>query len=134
ISLVGEEEAGKLIKKARYDDYYERGRALAEKLGNPKDLDSYVENVFIKSKSPVWVAPGYFAYRTKNKAVYRTSNWCFKAESLKKFVDKEMLEFLAEYYCVHDGALANGFNPDMKWEMTKNFLRGDDCCEFTFEV
>ena len=83
---------------------------------------------------PVWVAPGEFICRTKNKAVRRTSNYCFKAEAFKRFADKEMLEFLAENYCVHDIAWANGFNPDMKFEMTKNFLLGDEYCEFTMEV
>ena len=55
--------------------------------------------------------------------------------SLKGFDSaQEMLEFLAENYCVHDIAWANGFNPDMKFEMTKNFLLGDEYCEFTMEV
>jgi len=136
ISLVGKEEAGKLIKKARYEGAYEEGRKAAEKMGNPKDLDSYAEAYFLKAPRPVpvWVAQGDFVYRTRNKAVRQTSNYCFEAEAFKRFANKEMLEFLAENYCVHDQAWANGFNPDMKFEMTKNFLRGDNCCEFTFEL
>ncbi|MFH1032018.1 MAG: L-2-amino-thiazoline-4-carboxylic acid hydrolase [Chloroflexota bacterium] len=137
ISVVGKEEAGKLISKARYDIYHKAGKKVAERLGNPKDLDSYLEEYFLKSprpEAPVWIAPGEFIYRTKNKAVRRTSNYCFKAEAFKRFADKEMLEFLGKYYCVHDIAWAEGFNPNMKIKLTKSFLFGDPYCEFTVEV
>jgi len=136
ISAFGKDEAAKLIKNARYEIAYKEGRKAAEKLGNPKDLDSYAEEYFLKSPRPVpvWVAQGEFLYRTRTKAIRQTSNYCFEAEAFKRFADKEMLEFLAENYCIHDGAWARGFNPDIKFKMTKHFLRGDDCCEFTFEL
>jgi hypothetical protein len=115
-------------------------------MGMPKDIDSYIEAHWVPkpratieeylktNKAPFWSAPGHFTYRTKTKAVHRTSNWCFVWEAFKKVADAEMIAFLAKYYCVHDAAFAKGFNPSMKFEMTKNFFRGDDFCEYTFEI
>jgi len=147
IDTFGEEKAGETIRKARYKEPYEEGKRAAEKLGHPKDIDAYIDNYFMRkapssmeeyfassTKAPFWVAPGQFPYRTECKAVFRTSGYCFKAEAIKRFADKEIRRFLGDYYCVHDAAWANGFNPDMRIEMTKNFLWDDACCEWTFEI
>jgi hypothetical protein len=147
ISEFGKEKAGKIISEARHKGPFEEGKKTAAKLGNPKNIDSYIDNYFLRptperieeywaksTKAPFWVAPTHFAYRTNNKAVVRTSDYCFKAMAIKRFADEEMCKFLGDYYCIHDVAWANGFNPEMKYKITKNFLWGDDCCEFTFEV
>jgi hypothetical protein len=136
ISEVGKEKAGQLIRKARYDLYYQKGQEAATKVGNPKDLDSYIGEYILKTPSPlpVWVPEGFFPYRTPNKAIFRTSYYCFEAEAFKRFADKEMLEFLAANYCVHDIAWAQGFNPKITYTMTKSFLLGDKYCEFVMET
>lgn len=136
IEALGKEEAAKRIKKAQYDTAYKQGRQLAESLGNPQELDDYIENVFINQRSPWWVKPGVFLYRDKNRAVYRTSYTCLLADEFKKQLkdDQELLNFLADNYCVRDGAIAQGFLPGMKFKHAKNFFRGDPYCEFEFWV
>ena len=133
IDTVGKEEAGERMLKVRYDEYYKWGKMEAEQLGNPKDLDSLLET-FLR-KSPPWVYICQFAYRTERKAVVRTVNHCFEAEAIKKYSDKEMQEFLANYFCgQHDIGFAQGFLPGLKFKHTKHHLRGDDCCEFVLEL
>jgi len=134
ISAVGKEQAKKLIEKARYDLVYPRGRASAQKLGNPKDLNSLIENYLVKSPPWVGLRPLSISYRTEKKAVLRDEKFCFVAEAIKKVADREMQEFLGECFCVHDLAWTNGFNPGIKFEQTKSLLKGDDCCEFVFEA
>lgn len=137
VSEVGREKAAELVRKVRYDYYYKLGRAAAEKLDNPEDLDSLLNAYFLKTPSPmpVWVPCGQFTYRAENKAIYRSSNYCFEAEAFKRQeVDEDMLEFLARNYCIHDLAWAEGFNPKIKFEIPKHFLLGDNCCEFALEI
>jgi hypothetical protein len=146
ISEFGREKAGELLRETRNKSRYAEGRAAAQKLGNPRDIDSYINSYFMReppathaeffvesAKSPFWVAPGEFTYRTRSKAVYKTSHYCFKAMALRKYADEKMARFLFDNYCTHDAAWAKGFNPNMKYEVTRSFLLGDDCCEFTFE-
>jgi len=134
IDAVGKEEAGKLVEKARYDREYAIGKATAEKLGNPQDLNSLLEAFTLKVPPWVGLGPSNFIYRTEKKAVRKTSSFCFEAQAIKKAADREMQEWFARYFCIHDGAWAIGFNPKLKFKQTKNFLRGDDCCEFVFEL
>jgi predicted hydrocarbon binding protein len=134
ISAIGKEEAKKLIKKARHNLVYRIGRSAGEKLENPKDLDSLLENFLMKSPPWVGLRPLVFSYRTEKKAVLRNEKFCFIAEAIKKHADKEMQEFFADCFCVHDQAWTNGFNPEIKFQQTKSFLKGDDCCEFVFEM
>ena len=135
IDQVGKERAKELIRKARYDAWYEMGRRAAEALGNPKDIDSYINEYIYKfmapSKKP-YVPPQELERVSDKKAIFRTRR-CFLAEALLKYGDKETLEVVKDH-CCHDIAWANGFNPKMKFEMTKFFLDGDDCCEFTSEA
>lgn len=135
IDQVGKEKAKELIRKARYDASYEKGRKAAEALGNPRDIDSYLKEYVHKVMAPgkkAYVPPSEVERVSDKKAVFSTRR-CFLAEALLKYGDKETLE-VAKAYCCHDTAWANGFNPEMKFEVTKFFLDGDDCCEFTFET
>ena len=135
IDQVGKEKAKELIRRARYDSWYEMGRKAAEALGNPRDIDSYINEYVYKFMSPgkrPYVPPQQLERVSDKKAIFRT-RYCFLAKALLKDKDKETLE-VAKAYCCHDIAWANGFNPEMKFELTKFFLDGDDCCEFTFET
>ncbi len=132
IEALGKETAGKLISEARRAPIYEQARALAERLGNPQDLDSLVEQFRIKS--PPWVPLVTIHNRTENKVVIRQELYCWEATAIKKLADKEIQRFLAEHWCVHDRAWVNGFNPKVGFEHTKHYLRGDDCCEFVLTL
>lgn len=135
IDQVGKEKATELIRKARYDAWYEMGQKAAEALANPRDIDSYINEYIYKFMAPgkkAYVPPQELERVSDQKAVFRT-RCCFLAEALLKYGDKETLE-VVKAYCCHDIAWANGFNPKMKFEMTKFFLDGDDCCEFAFET
>lgn len=136
IDALGKEEAGKQIKKARYEQAYQQGRQLAEKLGNPQELDDYIEHIWINQKMPWWVDPGVFLYRTKTKAVIRTSYKCYLFEGFRNQLtdDPELQKFLGDNYCVRDSGVAKGFLPKMKCTQTKSFFWGDPYCEWEFEV
>ena len=135
IDQVGKEKATELIRKARYDAWYEMGQKAAEALANPRDIDSYINEYIYKFMAPgkkAYVPPQELERVSDKKAIFRT-RCCFLAEALLRYGDKETLE-VVKAYCCHDIAWANGFNPEMKFEMTKFFLDGDDCCEFAFET
>lgn len=142
VSQVGKEEARKLIGKAQYDIYYKLGREAAERLGNPQDLDSYIEEYWVKflDRRPL-VPPTAFVERTKNRAVCRTTS-CVLYDAWRKIAGdpnmrarygKDTFE-AAKGRCDHDLAWANGFNSNIKLERTNFFLDGDDCCEFVVEL
>jgi len=135
ISQVGKEKAKKLIEEAQYAASYKSGREAAEKAGNPKDIDGYIEanTINLLSKIPAACIPE-IVEKTKNRYIFRCRK-CYQADSVLRVAtgDPETLEVL-KYCCPHDTAWAHGFNPDMKFERTKFLLDGDDCCEFVAEV
>ena len=133
VSQVGKEKAKDLIKKARWDAWNQRGEIVAEKAGNPQDLDSYIEEYFIKEMGLMpWVPPTEWDEKTKTKAVTTYRIDCI-GKSLAELGDEDIREIVREAYCVHDIAWAKGFNPNIKIEMTKTFCAGDDCCQFVIE-
>ncbi len=85
-------------------------------------------------KSPPWVKPVEVDYSNPEKLVIRQYNRCWEAEAIKKITDKELQLFFAENWCVHDKAWVEGFNPEVMFEQSKHFLRGDDCCEFVIKL
>jgi len=134
ISLVGKEKAKELIEEAQYSNFYKRGKEAAEKVGNPTDVDSFLElkGGGLLGNLP-FLTPPEIVEKTKNRLV-TTCTRCLEAESLLKVGagDPETLE-VAKYCCPHDTAWANGFFPNMKFQRTKFLLDGDDCCEFVAE-
>jgi hypothetical protein len=133
ISEVGKEKTKELIKNIKWESRYIQGREAAEKLGNPQDLDSYIEEYwgnFMSSVVP-WV-PVEWTERTKDRAVCRCTNNC-TGQTIAKLGDKDICEIGKEAYCIHDIAWAAGFNPDIKVHISKIYYDGDDCCEFVME-
>jgi hypothetical protein len=142
ISQVGKEEARRLIGKAQYDMYYQMGREAAERLGNPQELDSFVEEYFVRQMGKrVLVPPTVFVERTKTRCVCRTPS-CVLADAFMKIAHdpSQLARFggdaleVAKARCDHDAGWANGFNPKMKFKRTKFLLHSDDCCEFVAEL
>ena len=93
---------------------------LAKKLGNPQDLDSLAEN--FRLKSPPWVTLVEFPYRTPGKVIIRSCNHCWEADAIKKIANKDLQQFLGKYWCVHDKAWVEGFNPKVKYEHVKRIM------------
>lgn len=141
IDKFGKEEARALIEKARVDYNYKRGRAEAEKLGNPQDADGYIEKMLEKQNLQPLGPDAKVSERTKNKVVFSTAP-CIIADAYKALAaDPKVVEMfgadaieVAKAHCTHDRGWANGFNPKMKFQMTKFFLDGDDLCEFVAET
>jgi hypothetical protein len=141
IDKFGKEEASRLIEKARVDYNYKRGRAEAEKLGNPQGVDAYMEKMLEKQNLQPLGADVKITERTKNKVVFNTSP-CIIAEAYKALAaDPRVVEMfggdaieVAKAHCTHDRGWANGFDPKMKFQMTKFLLDGDDLCEFVAET
>ena len=54
VSQVGKEKAKKFIEEAQYSISYKRGKEAAQKAGNPKDIDGYIEanTIGLLSKIP----------------------------------------------------------------------------------
>jgi hypothetical protein len=133
ISQVGKEKTKELIKNTKWESRYAMGREAAERLGNPKDLDSYIDEYWgnYMGGKISWV-PLQWVERTKDRAVCRCTINC-TGEGLAKTGDKDICEIGKEAYCIHDIAWAAGFNPDIKVRISKIFYDGDDCCEFVME-
>lgn len=133
ISQVGKEKTKELIRNAKWESRYQQGKEAAENLGNPKDLESYIDAYwgdFMGNKIS-WV-PLTWVEKTKDRAICRCTVNC-TGEALAKSGDKDICEIGKEAYCIHDIAWAAGFNPDIKVDITKIFYDGDDCCEFVME-
>lgn len=136
VSQVGKEKAKELIRTFRYDPHVKKGKEVAESLGNPQDLESFLGEYFGKAMANVpAVEPVVFSERSKNRAVCYV-DWYCPGRSLAKFVgdDEELREVFKEAWCRHDIAFCKGFNPNIKMDITKIFFDGDDRCEFTMEL
>jgi len=134
LEQLGKEKAIELIKKARWGLRYDQGKEAAAKLGNPKDLDTFIEEYFIKKMDGLpFVPPIELRERTKNRVI-AGAPVCFLSEAiLKRNLDKDLLD-VVKAYCIHDEAWAAGWNPDMKVEKVKFLMDGDDSCDFLCEV
>jgi hypothetical protein len=141
ISRFGEEEAKRLFSEARHNLYYQSGREKAEQLGNPQDMDSFIEAYLDSINKNPLADPVEVVERTKSRAVWKESR-CTVAEAWTKIAQDPAL--VAKYgadaieaakaHCVHDIAWATGFNPKIRIEMTKFLLAGDDCCQWVAEL
>jgi len=139
LSVVGVDKAKEAVDKVIYDFMYELGKRKADELGNPTDLDSYLEAYLKEMDAIPPVPPLEIVERTKNRCVfgvkrclYRDSIYKFK-EDFPEYIDADTLEVL-KYRCSHDHGWAIGFNPKMKFKRTKFLLDGDDGCYFEVEV
>ena len=135
ISQVGKEKAIELIEKDRFDVSTKAGREAAEKAGNPKDIDSYIEINNIDFLGNIPGAPIMeMIERSEKRYVFR-NNDCYWAEAVRAAgaEDPETLE-VVKCWCSHDTPWAHAFNPDMKFERTHFVLDGDDYCEFRAEL
>lgn len=137
VSAVGKEKAIELIKKARQDRYYKAGVERAKALGNPNDLDTYLQDTFIEcSAMPPWVQQGEVLQKTDRMVVVRTPN-CGIARAIKDNpgADPETIDVIHRGYCQHDETFASGFNPKLKLVNTRNAVADpEDNCEFRIEL
>ena len=131
---LGKEKAIDIVEKARWDARYGRGREAAEKMGNPKDIDTFLESYFGKAMDRLpFVPQAEVREHTKDGVVVGVSK-CFLAEALQKHnLSGELLD-VVKAYCNHDEGWAAGWNPDMKFEKVKFLMNGDDACDFLCEV
>jgi hypothetical protein len=137
VSQVGKDKAKELIKKARWEDWFQRGKATAEKLGHPQDLDSYLKEYFGTQMANLpflaKVDPSKFEEKTKTRAVCTSRDYCI-GRAIAKLGDEMIREICKEAYCIHDIAWAEGFNPKINTKISKIFYNGDDCCQFVWEM
>jgi hypothetical protein len=140
LSQVGVEEAKEITSKEVYDYLYKIGRATGERLGNPTDLDSYIEAYVIEEMSAIPVVPPIeIVERTNTRCVWGVRA-CQYRDGINKlreenpdYIDDDVVEVLKSR-CSHDHGWANGFNPKMHFERVKFMLDGDDGCFFECEV
>jgi hypothetical protein len=148
IAVAGKEIAKQALQKVIYDYNYMLGRQAAERLGNPKDLNSYLEKRCIKDLASYSMAPPLeFTERTKNRIVYRSKN-CFFANAVRQFAevfpkwaDRDALEVAVSVCHPMDTGWANGFNADMKFKRIRYQLAdlsgeglAGGTCDFEMEV
>jgi hypothetical protein len=133
ISQIGKDKAKEIYEKETYDDYYKAGRETAEKIGNPQDLNSFINVWMVKAMDAIsFVRPIIITEMTPNKVVVGADK-CVIADAFLKVEDRDVLEVL-KCRCCHDTAWANGFNPNIRFERTKFLVDGDDMCEFVCEL
>jgi len=131
LEQLGKEKAIELVKKARWDARYGIGREAAEKLGNPKDVDTFHnERVKFMEKIP-FVPRSEIVQETKNRVISRTTK-CFLSDAIHNLKLDAGLMDVVKAYCNHEEGLAGGWG--MKCTKQKFFLNGDNCCEFMWEI
>jgi hypothetical protein len=131
---LGKEKAIDLVKKARWEARYGRGRETAESLGNPKDLCAFLESYFGKAMDRLPFVPQAEIRKYTNDGVIVGVSKCFLAEAVQKHNLGEDLLDVVKAYCNHDEGWAAGWNPDMRFQKVKFLLNGDDACDFLCEV
>jgi hypothetical protein len=134
---VGKDKAKELIKEARWEDWYQRGKEAGEKLGFPSDLESYF-NAYFGTEMPklpflARVDLSKCDEKTENRIVLSSRDFCI-GRAIAKLGDQEIKEIGKEAYCIHDIAWAKGFNSKIACRITKIFYDGDDCCQFVWEI
>jgi len=140
LSVKSLKEAKELISKVIYDFNYMLGRERAEELGNPTDLDSYVnEYVFKVMDAIAPVPPIEILERTETRChwgvkscQYRDAIMFWK-EKYPEYVTDDVVEWL-KARCTHDHGWTIGFNPNIKYERTQFMLDGDKGCFFMTEL
>ncbi len=131
---LGKEKAVEAVKKARWDARYNRGKEAAERLGHPRDVDTFVEEYFVKAMDKIpFLPPAAVRERSTHRVIVGVSK-CFFADAVSKLkLDKDLLD-VVKAYCTHDEGWVAGWNPEMKFEKVKFLLDGDDACDFLCEV
>ncbi len=140
--IFGKEQAKKIIRNTVYPVWYDRGRAEAQKMGYPEDVESFAK-VLIKSNAKNPITPDLeIVEKTKTKLTVRIRK-CFiadaffnlkeKREDYERFGGDDVAE-VTKSRCVMDEARWRGFNPRFRVTRPKFFMDGDGCCEYTLEL
>ena len=140
LALADLETVKKTVSQVIYDFNEMLGREAAEKLGNPTDLDSYIQVGMVELMDTIPpVPPLEVIERTEKRCLFGCQR-CQYAESIWKwkdilgdYLDDDTLEVL-KARCSHDLGWAKGFNPKMKMKRTEFLLDGDPGCYFEIEV
>ncbi len=67
---------------------------------------------------------------TPQRLAYRVTS-CFLAETV---AEQGRPELGHAFYCAWDEGFCSGLNPAIKFTRTKTLMRGDDCCNHTYEL
>ncbi len=140
VSAVGTEKAKETSEKVIHDFWYKVGKTAAQKLGDPRDLDSFLEEYLVKMMGDLPVVPPIeIVERTKNKCIFGVKR-CLRLDAVKRIIEEfpelaepETME-VVKAFCAHDEGWAKGFNPEMRFERIKFLFDGDDGCFFECEV
>jgi hypothetical protein len=130
VETLGEEKGKDLIRKAVKRFGEARGKAIRERV--KKDgLDADLKNF----KSYYDLPLGLTHKSTLVKASTEKRNWkevrgCLFSEIIKELGAEE----LGALFCEQDQALAEAYNPRIRFTRFKTALTGDDCCETLTEL
>ncbi len=137
ISLVGKNKAIELIKRARSSHFHKAGVERAMALGNPQDLDTFVQDYLIETNlMPPFVHRGQIFERNEKMVKVRFPD-CFIARAIKTHpeADTETIEVICQGYCQHDHAYARGFNPKINLTILSNaIVDPENKCDFQVEI
>jgi hypothetical protein len=131
LEQLGKEKAIELVKKARRNARYGIGRDGAEKLGNPREVNTF-HNWRMKFMEKIPFVPrSEIVEESKNRVISRTTK-CFLSDAILNLkLDADLMD-VVRAYCNHEEGLAGGWG--MKCTKQKFFLNGDKCCEFMWEA
>ena len=122
VSQYGEEALDVLVKW-RYEKIREHWRRIAEETER-QDPEIFL-SLFSKE------AHDYEVIRRSKKALEVVVKKCIHAEVFKKYNAQHIgLKLI----CSGDEAVAEGYNPKIKFRRPKILMRGDDCCHFIWEL
>ncbi len=129
IEQLGREKAKEIYEREIYSIYNKQGREAAEKLGNPSDLDTYLNVWAVEAMASIpAVQPPIITERTENMVRWGVTH-CYYGDAYRKIGDPVTFEVIKSR-CCHDIAWTHGFNPKIRIERTKFLLDGDDMCEW----
>jgi hypothetical protein len=134
------EQAKEVVRKTHFEFNYAIGRKRAEELGNPKDIDTFLEEyVGRMMRSIPWVDPCQVLEKTEKRVLWggETCMYADMIQELRQDFPDTLTDDVYEIMkcrCVHDEGWALGFIPVMKYSQPEFILDGDARCLYDCEV
>ena len=114
------EEAYQVYVKANMSRILQQWRKIAEEAG-----DNSIESLIMLLWEPL-AAKGYEYTMEKTELGFQMR--CTKCPAVEPAMRHGIGEQMYYMCCANDQYIAEGFNPNIGFTMTKTLMQGDDCC------
>ncbi|MDP6563822.1 MAG: L-2-amino-thiazoline-4-carboxylic acid hydrolase [Alphaproteobacteria bacterium] len=124
VAALGEEKARKILQDAIVKNAVEQGRGLAAQLDRPNDLAGFA------SLLPNWSKEDALRIEVleqSDESFDFNVTRCRYAEMYREMGLAEIGHILS---CGRDGAMCQGFNPDIDFQRSQTIMQGAPHCDF----